>query len=167
MNQLEQFRQIEAFLFDVDGVLSPNQVLVTEEGYLLRQMSVRDGYAIRQAIMAGYKVGIITGGRSEGVRLRLQGLGVEDVYLGAQEKLAPYEHFIDKYGLDEAKVLYMGDDLPDYPVMRRAGFPVCPQDAAPEIIELALYISHLNGGDGCVRDVIEKVLRLAGRWQVG
>lgn len=167
MNQLEQFRQIEAFLFDVDGVLSPNQVLVTEEGYLLRQMSVRDGYAIRQAIMAGYKVGIITGGRSEGVRLRLQGLGVEDVYLGAQEKLAPYEHFIDKYKLDEAKVLYMGDDLPDYPVMRRAGFPVCPQDAAPEIIELALYISHLNGGDGCVRDVIEKVLRLAGRWQVG
>jgi 3-deoxy-D-manno-octulosonate 8-phosphate phosphatase (KDO 8-P phosphatase) len=167
MNQLEQFRQIEAFLFDVDGVLSPNQVLVTEEGYLLRQMSVRDGYAIRQAIMAGYKVGIITGGRSEGVRLRLQGLGVEDVYLGAQEKLAPYEHFIDKYELDEAKVLYMGDDLPDYPVMRRAGFPACPQDAAPEIIELALYISHLNGGDGCVRDVIEKVLRLAGHWQVG
>ncbi len=165
MNQLEQFRDIRAFIFDVDGVLTNNQVLVTENGQLLRQMNIRDGYAIKRAIDAGYRVCVITGGRSEGIRRRLEGLGVRDIYLGAQDKLEPYEEFISAYKLDEGHILYMGDDLPDYPVMRRVGFPVCPRDAAPEIFDLAHYISPMNGGDGCVRDVIEKVLRLNGRWQ--
>jgi 3-deoxy-D-manno-octulosonate 8-phosphate phosphatase (KDO 8-P phosphatase) len=164
MNPLEAFRHIDAFIFDVDGVLSPNHVLVTEEGQLLRRMNIRDGYALRRAVEAGYKVGVITGGRSEGVRLRLQGLGVEDVYLGAQDKRGPYEDFIDKHGLDEGRVLYMGDDLPDYAVMRRSGLAVCPADAAPEILDISVYVSHQKGGEGCVRDVIEKVLRLAGHW---
>lgn len=164
MNQLEQFRDIRAFIFDVDGVLTNNQVLVMENGQLLRNMSVRDGYAIRCAVEAGYKVCVITGARSEGVRLRLEALGVTDIYIGIQDKLEPYEAFISAYGLDEAHVLYMGDDLPDYPVMRRAGLPCCPGDAAPEIMGLALYISPLKGGEGCARDVIEKVLRLNGRW---
>lgn len=166
MNQLEQFRDIRAFIFDVDGVLTNNKVLVMENGQLLRQMNIRDGYAIKRAVDAGYKVCIITGGRSEGVRRRLEALGVKDVYLGAQEKLESYEEFVAAYGLDEGKILYMGDDLPDYPVMRRVGFPTCPRDAAPEIFDLALYISPMNGGEGCVRDVIEKVLRLNGSWQI-
>ncbi|MCB0553267.1 MAG: HAD-IIIA family hydrolase [Phaeodactylibacter sp.] len=166
MNQLEQFRDIRAFIFDVDGVLTNNKVLVMENGQLLRQMNIRDGYAIKRAVDAGYKVCIITGGRSEGVRRRLEALGVKDVYLGAQEKLESYEEFVAAYSLDEGKILYMGDDLPDYPVMRRVGFPTCPRDAAPEIFDLALYISPMNGGEGCVRDVIEKVLRLNGSWQI-
>ena len=166
MNHLESFRQVHTFIFDVDGVLTNNKVLVMENGQLLRQMNIRDGYAIKRAVDAGYKVCIITGGRSEGVRRRLEALGVKDVYLGAQEKLESYEEFVAAYSLDEGKILYMGDDLPDYPVMRRVGFPTCPRDAAPEIFDLALYISPMNGGEGCVRDVIEKVLRLNGSWQI-
>jgi 3-deoxy-D-manno-octulosonate 8-phosphate phosphatase (KDO 8-P phosphatase) len=164
MNQLEQFKDIDTFLFDVDGVLTNSQLLVLEDGKLLRQMNVRDGYALKQAIKKGYRVAVITGGKSEGVKVRLQNLGIVDVYLGASNKIEAYEELIDIYELNEAKILYMGDDMPDYEVMRRVGLPVCPADADKDIMAISLYISPLKGGQGCVRDVIEKVLKLNGNW---
>lgn len=165
MNQLEKFRDIHTFIFDVDGVLTNNEVLVTEDGALLRTMNVRDGFAIKHAVEAGYRVCIITGGRSEGVRKRLEMLGVEDIYVNRQEKLDAYEEFIQTYDLDEGEILYMGDDLPDYPVMRRVGLPVCPNDAAHELLEIAQYVSPFAGGHGCARDVIQKVMLLHGTWR--
>lgn len=165
MNNLEVFREIHTFIFDVDGVLTNSQVLVMQDGQLLRQMSIRDGYALRRAVEEGYRVIIISGGKSEGVRVRLQNLGVPDIYLGIQDKLDTYEEVVDMYELEEGGILYMGDDIPDYSVMRRVGLPCCPANAAREIKEIAQYISPINGGDGCVRDVIEKVLILNGQWQ--
>lgn len=164
MNNLEVFQQIHTFIFDVDGVLTNSQLLVMEDGQLLRQMNVRDGYALKRAVEEGYKVVIISGGKSEGVRIRLQNLGVPDIYLGIHYKLETYEEVVDMYELDEGGILYMGDDIPDYEVMRRVGLPCCPANAAPEIKAVAQYISGYKGGDGCVRDVIEKVLKLNGHW---
>ena len=165
MNHLEKFRNIHTFIFDVDGVLTDCTILVTEDGNLLRTMNMRDGFAIKRAAQAGYRICIITGGTSEGVRLRLEGLGASDIYTGRQEKLETYIELVDKYELDEEGILYMGDDLPDYPVMRRVGLPACPADAAPEILSIAKYIAAARGGRGCVREVIEKVMRLQGQWE--
>jgi 3-deoxy-D-manno-octulosonate 8-phosphate phosphatase (KDO 8-P phosphatase) len=164
MNHLEKFRDIRTFIFDVDGVLTDGSLIVLENGSLLRQMNIRDGYAIRRAIETGYKVCIITGGKSLGVESRLSKLGVEDIFSGVQDKLPVYNTLLEKYQLDESLILYMGDDLPDYQVMRKVGFPCCPADAAPEIISLSRYVSPKPGGKGCVRDVIEKVLRLNYHW---
>ena len=164
MNQLEPFGHIHTFFFDVDGVLTDSSVLVLEDGQLLRRMSIRDGYAIRRAVDAGFRIVIISGGKSEGVAVRLRNLGVQDIYLGIQDKVDTYEDVLSMYELDEEGILYMGDDLPDYEVMRRVGFPTCPSNAAPEIRQLAQYISPYKGGEGCARDVIEKVLRIQGQW---
>ncbi len=164
MNYLEAFQSIETFIFDVDGVLTDSHILVLEEGHLLRKMNVRDGYAMKRAVEKGYRVVIISGGKSEGVRHRLEGLGITDVYLGVGDKIEVYEHVVELYDLKEESVLYMGDDLPDYEVMRRVGLPACPLNAAREILELAQYTSPCKGGEGCARDVIEKVLRLRGDW---
>ncbi len=166
MNQLETFRGIKTFIFDVDGVMTNSDLIVFEDGKLLRKMSIRDGFALKMAVLAGYKVAVITGGKSEGVKLRLQGLGITDIYSGYQDKLEAYEELIYTYELDEEYILYMGDDIPDYAVMRRVGFPTCPSNAVPEIVELAHYISPYEGGAGCVRDVIEKVLKLNGNWPI-
>ncbi len=165
MNLFEQFRKIKTFIFDVDGVLTNSTVLVLEDGKLLRSMSIRDGYAIKLAIQKGYRVCIITGGKSEGVKIRLENLGVKDIYLGQSEKMEAFEEYLYAYDLKADEILYMGDDLPDYPVMRRVGIAACPKDAAPEILEFANYVSTANGGDGCARDVIEKVLRVKSNWQ--
>ncbi len=165
MNQLEKFRDINTFIFDVDGVLTNNQVLVMEGGELLRKMSMRDGYAIKRAVEEEYRVCVITGGKSEGVKKRLQGLGVTDIYLGAQDKYEIYEEFKYLYDLDAGGILYMGDDWPDYPVMRKVGLPCCPKNAAPEIMDISVYVSPYVGGEGCARDVIEKVMRLHKKWR--
>ena len=164
MNNLEIFSAIHTFIFDVDGVLTNSQVLVMQDGQLLRQMNIRDGYALKRAVDTGYRVIIISGGKSEGVRIRLQNLGITDVYLGISDKLETYEQVLDMYGHDEAGILYMGDDLPDVDVMRRVGVPTCPANAAQEIKRVAQYISPFNGGEGCARDVIEKVLKLQEKW---
>ncbi|PHI18432.1 3-deoxy-D-manno-octulosonate 8-phosphate phosphatase [Lewinellaceae bacterium SD302] len=164
MNQLEKFGEVDTLLFDVDGVMTDSSLHVLENGQLLRNMHTRDGYALKAAVKAGLRVCIITGGKSEGVKIRLQNLGVTDIYVGIQDKLETYEEYVDIYELDEGKILYMGDDLPDLAVMRRVGFPVCPADAAPEIKKISQYVSSLNGGHGCVRDVIERVLKLKGDW---
>lgn len=164
MNHLEAFRNITTFLFDVDGVMTNCSVLITEDGKLLRTMTVRDGYAMKIAVREGYRVAIITAGISTGVEKRLKALGIEDVLSGQEDKVAAYRELEKKYDLNPEQTLYMGDDLPDRGVMLKVGFPVCPADAVPEIRELAHYISPYKGGEGCVRDVIEKVLRLNGHW---
>lgn len=166
MNYLEAFNNIQTFVFDVDGVLTDGTLLVTEAGELLRTMNIKDGYGIKRAIQEGYRVVIITGGKSKGVASRLQALGVRDIFIGQEDKLESYEDLVERYALNEGAILYMGDDLPDYPVMRRVGLPCCPSDAVPEIMEICRYISPLKGGAGCVRDVIEKVLRLHGKWGI-
>jgi len=163
-NPLEKFKEIETIICDVDGVLTNNQVFTTEEGELLRSFNVKDGYAIKKAIQAGIRFFAITGGRSQGVKIRLDQLGFTEVHLGISNKLLTYEKLVEEYELDEGKILYMGDDVPDYKVMRRVGLPACPQDAAIEVMDIALYISPFRGGDGCARDVIEKMLRIQEKW---
>lgn len=163
-NILNRFRDVHTFIFDVDGVLTNNEVLITEEGKLLRTMNVRDGYALKKAIGLGYHILIITGGSSQGVIERLHALGVRDIVSGVSNKLGVYEEFLDSYEMDEAGILYMGDDLPDFEVLKRVGLPACPKDAVPEILKVAHYISPYRGGEGCVRDVIEKVLKLNDQW---
>lgn len=164
MNELERFQDVTTFIFDVDGVLTNSQLLIMEDGSLLRQMNVRDGYAMKRALEQGYNVCIITGGKSQGVVTRLQGLGIVDIYYGVQDKVEVYRDYLDLYDLDDANVLYMGDDVPDYEVMRLVGFPACPSDACREILSIAKYVSDKGGGAGAVRDVIERTLRLHGKW---
>jgi 3-deoxy-D-manno-octulosonate 8-phosphate phosphatase (KDO 8-P phosphatase) len=164
MNLLEPFNEIKAFIFDVDGVLTDGNLLITEKGELLRTMNVRDGYAMKRALEAGYHVCIITGGNSAGVTDRLRALGITEIHSGISNKIAIYNQLVEKHGLEEGSILYLGDDMPDYEVMRRVGLPACPKDAIREIKEIASYISPFEGGKGCVRDVIEKVLRLKDDW---
>lgn len=156
--------KIKALAFDVDGVLSAETIVLHPGGEPMRTVNIKDGYAIQLAVKLGLHVAIITGGKTEAVRKRYEGLGVPDVYLGCAVKLQTYEAFLNKYGLRDDEVLYMGDDIPDYEVMQRCGCPCCPADAAPEIKSLSVYISHRSGGQGCGRDVIEQVLRAQDRW---
>ena len=164
MNLLERFKYIDTFIFDVDGVLTDGYLLITEEGEMLRRMNVLDGYAMKRATTEGYNIFIITGGTSLGVVKRLEKLGIKEVHYGISNKLAVYNDLVDQYQLDEGKIIYMGDDVADYEVMRRVGIPACPQNAVSEIIDVATYISPKDGGQGCVRDVIEKVMRLNDNW---
>lgn len=164
MNALDIFKPIRVFIFDVDGVLTNGEVIVMEDGSLVRRMSVRDGYALQRAVSQGYLICIITGGTSGGVRDRLQNLGITEIYDAVKSKLEVYNEFINKYEIPEENILYMGDDIPDYEVMRRVGLPSCPKNAAPEILGLSQYVSPLEGGNGCVRDVIEKTLRIHRKW---
>lgn len=156
--------QIKTLIFDVDGVLTDGKIHVFENGQLTRQMNIKDGYALRTAVDAGFRVCIISGGNNEGVRTRLQALGLTDIYLGAHYKINQFEEIVDKYGLDTSEILYMGDDIPDYPVMELVGLPCCPNNAAQEIQAISKYVSHVNGGEGCARDVIEQVLKVQGKW---
>jgi 3-deoxy-D-manno-octulosonate 8-phosphate phosphatase (KDO 8-P phosphatase) len=166
MNQLEKFSEISTFFFDIDGVFTNNTLLITDQGAFLRSMNVRDGYAVKRAIRAGYQVVVITGGSSPGVQSRLEGLGIEHIYAGKEQKLEVFDRVVVEMDLSPSEILYLGDDLPDYPVMRKVGLPCCPADAVPEILGLSKYVSPYRGGEGCVRDVIEKVMRLKGQWTV-
>ncbi len=155
---------IRAFILDVDGVLTDSSVHVTSSGEMLRTMNIRDGYAMKAAVESGYHVCVISGGTNEGVRIRLQNLGITDIHLGAGDKVAVFEQYIQNKGLAREQVLYMGDDIPDYHVMKIVGIPACPSDAAPEIKGISRYVSHHNGGRGAVRDVIEQVMKVQGKW---
>ncbi len=154
---------IRAFVFDVDGVMTDGSLYLME-GEQYRVMNIRDGYAIVEAIKAGYHVMVISGGDSDSVRERLNGLGVREVHLGISDKSAMFNELLSKHGLQTKEVMYMGDDLPDYRVIQLAGMKVCPSDAIPEIKRLCHYVSPYTGGKGCVRDVIEQVMRVHGRW---
>ncbi len=162
----EYLKDITTFVFDVDGVFTDGSILITTSGEMLRQMSVKDGYALKTAIQKGYQVCIISGGTNEGVKERLRGLGVTNIYLGAHHKEEPLKEYLDIYRINPQEVLYMGDDIPDIPPMRLVALPTCPQNAVPEVKAISKYISHKNGGKGCVRDVIEQVLKVRGDWDV-
>ena len=166
-NFKEGLRTVKAFVFDVDGVLSSPKVLLHPSGDLMRTMNTKDGYALQYAVKRGYPIGIITGGKTESVAVRFRGLGITDIYLGSSYKLDDFKDFLFKYDLKPEDILYMGDDLPDYEVMTKVGMSCCPSDAVEEIKSVAHYISPFAGGKGCVRDVIEQVLRLHGRWMDG
>ncbi|PQJ81599.1 KdsC family phosphatase [Polaribacter glomeratus] len=156
---------ISTLIFDVDGVLTNGMVTIMPDGDLIRHMNIKDGYALKTAVDKGYNVCIISGGTNEGVKTRLANLGIKDIYLGAHDKIKQYKELVKKYNLKPENVLYMGDDIPDYPVMKLVGLSCCPNDAAPEIQKISKYISYKKGGEGCVRDIIEQVLKVQGKWE--
>ncbi len=160
----EYLEHITTFVFDVDGVLTDGTIVLTTDGQMLRNMNIKDGYALKTAIQKGYNICVISGGTNEGVRVRLRGLGITDIYLGASHKTQQLDEYFDVYDIKPENVLYMGDDIPDLPAMKMVGLPCCPQDATPEVKEISKYVSHKNGGKGCVRDVIEQVLKVQGKW---
>jgi 3-deoxy-D-manno-octulosonate 8-phosphate phosphatase (KDO 8-P phosphatase) len=161
---LHQFKNINTIVLDVDGVLTDGTLLVMPGGLMVRRMNIKDGYALQLAVKKGYHVAIISGGDSPEVKERLLKLGVTDVYMKVQDKLSVLQDYLLLNGLDAASAAYMGDDIPDYDVMKVVALPSCPADAATEIKEIAAYVSPLNGGAGCVRDLIEKIMRVRGDW---
>jgi 3-deoxy-D-manno-octulosonate 8-phosphate phosphatase (KDO 8-P phosphatase) len=160
----ELMNEITTFIFDVDGVLTDGSVFISNEGEMHRTMNIKDGFAMKAAIDNGYNVCIISGGSNEGVRIRLRNLGITDIHLGSPNKVATFDEYTDVYNIKPEHVLYMGDDIPDYHVMKLVGLSTCPQDACPEIKGISKYISHKNGGKGAVRDVIEQVMKVQGKW---
>jgi 3-deoxy-D-manno-octulosonate 8-phosphate phosphatase (KDO 8-P phosphatase) len=155
---------ITTFIFDYDGVLTDGNVILQPDGEALRTANVKDGYALQLAIKMGYNVVIISGGRSLSMNKRFEALKIKDFYLGVADKLAVFKKYIAARDIHPRQVLYMGDDLPDYKTMKEVGVPCCPADASPEIKAISKYISHLPGGRGCVRDVIEQTMKIQGKW---
>lgn len=165
MNILAEFKKVTTFIFDIDGVLTDGTVLVLRDGLQARQMHVKDGFGLQMAMKNGYEVIIISGGSSEEARQRLQYLGVKDIHLSVADKEQLVNELIAAKQLKWEEILYMGDDLPDLPLMAKVGLPCCPADAVNEVKTAVKYISPINGGWGCVRDVIEKVLKVNGQWK--
>lgn len=165
---MENFKEViartEAFVFDVDGVMTDGGIVPTADGDFIRRYSAKDGYALAYAVKVGYKVCIITGGRGRTLENRLRMLGIREYHIDCMDKIAVLRDFMAREGLDPAHVIYMGDDIPDLECMREVGIPVCPADAASEVLEVSRYVSEFNGGHGAVRDVIEQVLRARGDW---
>jgi 3-deoxy-D-manno-octulosonate 8-phosphate phosphatase (KDO 8-P phosphatase) len=166
MNVLELFKPIKTFVFDVDGVLTNGMLLVLNDGQMARQMNIRDGYALQLAVKKGYRVAVISGGHSPAVKERLGKLGVVDVFMQVEDKVGCLQDYAMQHGLRWDEMLFMGDDIPDYRPMQLTGLPCCPADAATEIKQVSRYISPFVGGSGCARDVIEKVLKLNGHWDL-
>ena len=162
----ERLKKIKAFVFDVDGVFTDGGILATAEGDLYRTFDSKDGFGIRMAMMKGYKLGIITGGRSESITKRFLQTGIkpEDVYLGSRDKIEDFEDFCRKYDLLPEEILYMGDDLPDIPVMQVCGCGVAPADAVEEVLEAADFICTKAGGKGCVRETVQMTMKIQGTW---
>lgn len=159
--------EVKAFVFDVDGVLSGEMIPLYPNGEPMRMINIKDGYALKTAQQKGYPIAIITGGVAEAVRIRFEALGIKDVYLGSVHKMKDFDDFLSKYDLKPEQILYMGDDIPDYDVMKVCGVPTAPADAAPEIKAISVYVSDREGGRGCGRDVIEQVLKAQGQWMNG
>lgn len=161
----KKLHQIKCFIFDVDGVLTNGSILALESGEQARAFQVKDGYGIEKALIAGYHVAIISGGNQVGVRKRLEFLKVKHIHLGVKDKIETFEALCKELGITTDEIVFMGDDLPDYDVMRLVGLPCCPADAVDEIKEISQYVSDKKGGEGCVRDVIEKVMKEQGTWR--
>jgi 3-deoxy-D-manno-octulosonate 8-phosphate phosphatase (KDO 8-P phosphatase) len=162
----EILNDITTFIFDVDGVLTDGSVHISQTGEMLRIMNIRDGFAMKAAIESGYKVCIISGGSNEGVRIRLHNLGITDIYLGSSDKVATFKEYSELHKINPEHVLYVGDDIPDFHVMKLVGLPSCPQDAVAEIKAISRYISHKNGGKGAVREIVEQVMKVQGKWNI-
>jgi 3-deoxy-D-manno-octulosonate 8-phosphate phosphatase (KDO 8-P phosphatase) len=165
MNLLDLFKPITTLVFDVDGVLTDGRLIVMPGGLMVRTMHVRDGYALQLAVKKGYRVVVISGGLSAEVVERLKKLGVVDVYMQVTDKQSILQQFVSDHQLSWEEVMFMGDDIPDVEVMKNVGLACCPADAVAEIKEVSAYISPVNGGYGCVREVIEKVLKIRGDWK--
>jgi 3-deoxy-D-manno-octulosonate 8-phosphate phosphatase (KDO 8-P phosphatase) len=163
-NYKEKLKHITTFIFDYDGVLTDGNVILTNDGEALRTANVRDGYAMQYAIKKGYRIAVISGGRSEAIAKRFKVLDVNDVFMGVCDKIKTYDSYLKENKLKSEEILFMGDDIPDFPLMKKAGIATCPSNAAEEIKSVAAYISNINGGNGCVRDVIEQVLKVQGKW---
>lgn len=157
-------KKIQAFLFDVDGVLSSDFITQHPSGEPMRTLNIKDGYAMQLAVKQGYTLGIITGGDTSAVKKRYEGLGVQHIYMKSQVKIIDLEDFMQKTGIPSEAIVYVGDDIPDYEVMKAVGLPICPSDAAPEIKSIAKYISHREGGRGVARDIIEQVMKTQDTW---
>ncbi|MDC3064068.1 HAD-IIIA family hydrolase [bacterium] len=163
-NYKELLKEITTFILDVDGVLTNGKILVTSKGKMLREMNTKDGFIIKYALDKGFKIFIISGGTNKGVKERLKDLGIEEIFLGEHTKKDTYNKLIKKYNLKKNEIVYMGDDIPDIPVMKKIGVPCCPNDAVPDVKQISIYISKKNGGQGCVRDIIEQTLRVQNKW---
>ncbi|MDB5115917.1 MAG: family hydrolase [Mucilaginibacter sp.] len=161
---LNKLKDITTFIFDVDGVLTDGSVFITETGEQSRAFNIKDGYALQLAVKCGYNVCAISGSRSKTAIYRLNSLGITDVYIGAHIKVNKFKDYLEEKSIIATNVLYMGDDIPDLSVMKMAGLPVCPADAAEEIKAVSQYVSPFGGGKGCARDVIEKVLKVQDKW---
>jgi 3-deoxy-D-manno-octulosonate 8-phosphate phosphatase (KDO 8-P phosphatase) len=166
MNVLEKFKPIKTFVFDVDGVLTDGTLLILNDGQMARQMNIKDGYALQLAVKKGYRVVIISGGTSDAVKERLERLGIKDCFLKTDNKKEKLIEYVAAHQLTWNEILFMGDDMPDYIPMQLTGLPCCPADAVAEIKQISHYISPVKGGKGCARDVIEKVLKLNGHWDM-
>ena len=164
-NYLEKLHHIRCFIFDVDGVLTDGKVLALASGEQARTFLIKDGYGIEKALLAGYHIAIISGGKQEGVQRRLEFLKINHIHLGVKDKTDVFNKVCLDLNILPEQVLYMGDDWPDFEVMQLSGLPCCPQDATQEIKEISLYVSDKKGGEGCVRDVIEKVMKVQGTWR--
>lgn len=159
-----KLKDINTFIFDVDGVFTNNIIFLSSDGEPLRTANVRDGYTVQLAVKMGLRIVILSGGKGEATRKRFEGLGVKDIYLGAGTKIDVLNQFIAENNLAKEDICYMGDDIPDYAVMQNVGLATCPSDAAPEIKSIAHYVSPFKGGEGCVRDVLEQALKMKGMW---
>jgi len=166
MNLLEKFRLITTFILDVDGVLTDGTVYIFDNGEQVRRMSIKDGFALQLAIKKGYRILVISGGNSPAVVTRLKKLGITDIFMNVLDKRAMIVQYMQDHGLKKEQVLFMGDDIPDYLAMKEVGISAAPADAAQEIRRIAVYVASLKGGKGCVREVMEKVLRLNGHWEL-
>ncbi len=160
----EHLEHITTFIFDVDGVLTDGTVTIMTNGDMLRRMNIKDGYALKTAIDKGFNICIISGGSNLGVQKRLEGLGITDIYLGAHKKTNQFKEYMTSRNIEPQHVMYMGDDIPDIPVMKLVRLAVCPQDAAIEVKAVSHYISHHNGGKGAARDIIEQIMKVQGKW---
>lgn len=166
-NYKELLSKINTFVFDYDGVFTNGTVFLMKTGEPLRTANVKDGYALQLANKKNYRILIISGGRSESMSNRFNLLKIKDVFLGVENKLKVYDEYLDKHSLKDENVLYMGDDIPDLEIMKRVGVATCPADAAEEVKEVSHYISHQKGGEGCVRDILEQVMKVQGKWMNG
>ncbi|MCF0120986.1 MAG: 3-deoxy-D-manno-octulosonate 8-phosphate phosphatase [Oscillospiraceae bacterium] len=159
-------RKVRCVIFDIDGVLSANTIPMDNEGMPVRTVNIKDGYAIQLAVKCGLKIAIITGAKTESVRARYEGLGVKDVFIGCSQKVATYNIYKEREALADEEIVYVGDDIPDYEIMRLCGCPCCPADACPEIKSISTYVSPVSGGYGVGRDILEQILREQGQWRL-
>ena len=160
----QKLKDITTFILDVDGVLTDGSVILMPSGEMVRTMHTKDGYAMQLAVKNGFRIAIITGGRDKMVEERLKYLGITDIYSGIRDKFEAYEDLLFSYRLKPEEILYMGDDIPDIEVMKNVGIACCPNDAVPDVREISDYISLVDGGKGCVRDIIEQTLKVQGKW---
>lgn len=164
VNYKQLLKGVNTFIFDYDGVLTDGTVFLTDHGEPLRTANVKDGYALQLAVKKGYRIAIISGGKSQSMQKRFEALKINDIFLGVENKIEVFKKYISEKEIDPDHVLFMGDDIPDYHILKEVGVPACPADASEEIKAICKYISHFKGGEGCARDVIEQVMKIQGKW---